>query len=215
MNEDSPRTKPFAENPGVYKLLARTNSEHLDPDEDLKIVIFITGYGDIQAAKIVAYPSIESIDNSKSKILCVLRQGYYSHAIEGKLDLGGATIYLSCEGSDTRFADVKNKDSNLQILTETLISAPDDTSHAPVTLDLKLKKEIRSGQHKLSFVLTYYNGEAWCNSETIVQFTIRNLYQRNEMLIWGLGFGLTIAGFLVSCVALYFSWSSYLLELKS
>jgi hypothetical protein len=53
-------------------------------------------------------------------------------------------------------------------------------------LDLKVKPDVPAGIHKIDFILTYYNGTTWDNSEYTVELTVPSKLQRRESVIWPL-----------------------------
>ena len=53
----APRQGEFADKPGCYELVVRVRETNLNPGEKLDGEVFITGYGVIETAKIVVFPS--------------------------------------------------------------------------------------------------------------------------------------------------------------
>ena len=203
IDKNRPRAGEFADKPGTYKLVARSNRQLLDPGEDLWIEVFITGYGNIQAAKLVSSPDKESISGKESKVWFNLRETEGKPHFGGTekefgedgvtIDLGSGGLKLPKWDRSTLFVDVSKGPTPL-ILTERILRHTNNPSNAPVTINLKLSKNARPGQHSLNLVLTYYNGECWCSSETTFHFVVRNFYQRHEIRLWKLGFFATLTG---------------------
>ena len=207
MDKQHPRVGKFADKPGSYRLVIRSNRQLLNPGEDLWIQVLITDYGNIQAAKLIFYPDKESINGKESKVwFDVQRIGdkYYFGKTEIEVGEDGATIDLGTGGlklpqwdCPTLFVDT-SESLTPKILTETIQHPPNDSPDAPITINLKLRKKARPGQHSLNLVLTYYNGECWCNSETTFQFSVQNFYQQHEIKIWLLGLSVAVIGLLSS-----------------
>ena len=211
MDENDPRMHnlcvgKFADKPGSYRLVVRSNKQLLNPGEDLWIQVLITGYGDIQAAKLVFYPDNESISGKESKVWLNMRKIGDKHYFgRDKIEVGedGVTIDLGNGGLELFSDNLEDdpKGSPPRILTEMILRSPIDSIDAPVTIKLKLSKKARPGQHSLNFILTYYNGESWCSSETTFQFLVRNFYQRNEVKLWGLGICVALLTLLITLLS--------------
>jgi hypothetical protein len=88
------------------------------------------------------------------------------------------------------------------VLTEVNTYPPG--SKAPINFDLKTSPEVLPGIYSINFILKYYNGEVWNTKSTSVNITVRNFYQRNEILVWLIG---GIAAFLSIISAIYHFFS--------
>ena len=209
-----PRAGKFADKPGAYRLVGRTDSQLIDPGERLRIEVFATGYGEILAGKIVAYPDIECIDPGDSRIRFNMREVEYD---TGKVFYwGGTEVNLSEDGINidltsggmvfpgqsrpTLFFDAymgalsSGVDRTPPLSTEQVVRDSDGVANTVLTLDLKIRKSARPGPHSLGLVLTYFNGDTWAVSDSTVSFSVRNFYQRNEIKIWIAGVLLALIG---------------------
>lgn len=194
----SPRSKEHGEKDGHYDLLTRIDNAVTSPGGKIKIQIFITGYGEIDGAKIIFYPSPEVIDIKKSTITKDLRPV----APPNVPTWGGNTHPVSAEAwliaftggwnpgqfkKPSMFFDI-SKEGNF-ISTEMM--QPEPT--APIEVDLHIKKTAKAGTHYLNLGFTYYNGSQWSGSNISIPFTVRNIFQRNELIFSTLGIIATIA----------------------
>src|SRR6266542_3528964 len=94
---DKPQQGLGADTPGSYAPAVRVVRTRLDRGEDIKGEVFITGYGRIETAKLVFYPSLGLIDQNSSTI----RFGYeqvgdivYFGGQEKNVDERGVTLSL-------------------------------------------------------------------------------------------------------------------------
>ena len=195
--KESPRMKKYADDRGCYSIIVRTSSDVINPGETLILEIFISGYGVINKPKLVFYPSpnVVDSDNDESRILFDLpkelpkdRSLYWGshpeklHSDGGFLDLSQG-IKTGKWSSPTIFFDM-NTENNIdtQISTEMLLGG-----NAPIQIYMKTKEKVLPGLHSIRFLFTYHNGSEWSNSEQTVDFTIRNIFQRNERWIISIG----------------------------
>jgi hypothetical protein len=65
----SPREGTHAKCPGDYRLAYRAAQAEVDPGEELRIELYITGYGEISGAKLTFYPPTYFIEQEKSRVM--------------------------------------------------------------------------------------------------------------------------------------------------
>jgi hypothetical protein len=182
----SPRQGAFAEAPGSYQPVIRIRVPILDPGDTVEGDLFITGYGMIQTAKLVFYPSTGVFEAGPGEFRFGIQDqdGLITFGGDTHKGVGadGLTIFLT-SGMEvaewdrpTPFFDVE-KGTLPRVATETRLT------NSPVEFRLPTQRNARPGQYTLTFVLTYYNGAEWRSSVQSVSFTIRNLLQRHEIAI--------------------------------
>ena len=182
---DKPQIGVGADTAGSYAPAVRLVRTRLDRGEDIKGEIFVTGYGRIETAKLVFYPSLGLIDQESSTI----RFGYehvgdliYFGGQENKVDELGVT--LSLVGGVMRqgwtrpslFFDMA-KGALPIIATETT------QKRAPISFNLRIRNDARPGDYQLRFVLTYFNGAEWRTATETANVVVRNLIQRYELQV--------------------------------
>lgn len=207
-NKLAPRNGLHASEPGEYNLIARIDNQLVDPGGKVKIEIFITGYGNISAAKLVSYPSPGAFELFSSVVRSGLREiggKLFWGGVERFLDPSGITLDLGSAGfknpnwkQQTIFVDTGDSPTP-QIFTETTQKPEGEDAEGPVTLILKLLHSVNPGTHSVNLLLTYYNDNCWKSSSKTVKFTVRNFYQRNEMCLWIIGF---VVGTLLTIIGL-------------
>jgi len=201
--------KDFASNPGSYNLVIRIFKPIVDPGEKIRIEIYISGYGIIGPSKLAFYLSPHVFDLNNS----VVEHGIQK--IDDKIGFGGQFEKLDPLGSvvsldamfgtkegerKTLYSDVNPSDNkSMQIFSET--KHPKGTS--PLFFDLTIRRDARPGPQSIQFLLTYFNGGRWETSSRSAQFTIRNVYQKNEGLIWYIGLFVAILAILTSFKTLW------------
>jgi hypothetical protein len=172
-----------ADTPGSYAPAVRLVRTRLDRGEDIVGEVFITGYGRIDSAKLVFYPSLGLIDQNLSTI----RFGYeqvgdlvYFGGQEEKVDERGIT--LSLVGGMVRAGWARPSlffDMAQGVLP--IIATEMTQKRAPVSFQLRIRTDARPGQYEFRFVLTYFNGLEWQTASETTNVVVRNLIQRYEL----------------------------------
>jgi hypothetical protein len=172
-NTDSQKrlVQPFGSKPGSYDLLVRVSKPILDPGDRVRFEIYVSGYGLIESACVYIMPSwsIFSVDDSRIAVS------------ESTAQPWDPLSELVC---------IDNKsfsDAHGGYLISTEVITPPPGSKAPINLDMKISPEVFPGVHSIHFILKYHNGEVWNTKSSSVNFTVRNFYQRHEILVWVIG----------------------------
>ena len=61
LEETLPRTGENADKPGCYELMIRSSSSVINPGDEVRLLVFVTGYGSINNPKLVFYPPLDFI----------------------------------------------------------------------------------------------------------------------------------------------------------
>lgn len=197
MNGDvqaKPRNGPHAERTGSYGLAVRLSTTVVDPGETVTLEVYVSGYGEIQASKLVFYPSPAIVDERSSfryglgvkdgeSVACFGFQQSPLNSNGNTIDFSGGRLF-SGEERPTMYFDDASTGELPQISTEKK-TLPTDC--APVQVELVTRPDARPGMYSIQFLFTYFNGSEWANSSETVQFSVRSFYQRYEGKIWILG----------------------------
>ena len=193
MDNQKPLIKQFGSKPGSYDLLIRVSKPILDPGDRVYVDVYVSGYGHIKSACVYIMPSwsIFSIDDSRIAV---------GDSEAQKWDTLSELVCIDNQSFVDLYTDVSNRS---MVLTEVNTRPPG--SKAPINLDLKTSPEVSPGIYSINFVLKYYNGEIWNTKSTSVNITVRNFYQRHEILVWIIG---GIAAFLsiISTIYPFLKW---------
>jgi hypothetical protein len=71
---DRPQKGKDAEEFGAYNLSIRALNAEVNPGDEIKLEVFITGYGTIRGAKFVFIPPVSFIDLEKSRLIYGVKQ---------------------------------------------------------------------------------------------------------------------------------------------
>lgn len=121
-----PLAQKFGSKPGAYDLIIRISQPIVDPGDRLRVEVYISGYGVIEAAKVAFYPSPEVFDPSKSKVKGSLKRckdglwGWGKDSTE--LDAIGHVLSLGEGGSRCRSCHDR-PDAAVALVTVAEISA--------------------------------------------------------------------------------------------
>lgn len=167
--------------PGHYEIVTRFNQSILDPGDTLEIEIYFTGYGKIEGAKLYVSASADVFVAETSKI-------YQGMEIIGERLVFGAhevsfpssVSIISFRGMSRPAWNMTTSFFDLMLGEPPTISTECKLERAPVELKLPLRNDVRAGSYYFTFVLTYYNGNKWVSAKNMVDFSVRNLLQRNE-----------------------------------
>lgn len=208
--ELSPRRAMHANAPGNYEIIASADKQTIKPGDTLKIGVYITGYGNIEGAKLtlIAPTDFVLIDGKESLSSTFVRGFYYRLGepigikilkSENQFDGKGSIMHISGTRSNdnglfiTPFIDKYYIDNtSLSPLTATISTELTIGNKAPFEFFLKTNTNSTSGIHKLNFYLTYFNGSEWKSSIQSVDIDIPTRYKRNELVIWIFGLLLSI-----------------------
>lgn len=200
----NPRRGEHAEDTGSYELAIKALNPVLDPSEWLEIELFITGYGEITGAKIVAYPSSYLFDDHQSKIW-----GGFGPSQSGRHRFGAMTMPFDTNGVTLQISGRQGApgaslffdltDGRVpQILTET------KQDEAPYRFLLKTLPTIRPGKYSVDFFMTYHDGQKWRTSSKKADFQVRNFLERFAVQIGLLALAASLISLLKTTGALQF-----------
>jgi len=185
-----PQNSDNAFSPGNYQIAIKVINPVIDPGELLTMEVYITGYGTIKGCKLSSYPSSDLFDSEHSEIIHGLKISGDNKIISFGSDRntnGANGFVISFSGytnglweNNSTFFDVSDGNPPI-IMTERR------SMSAPVTLNLKSNSYIKPGNYNYSFNLTYYNGVEWKGDKHQIEFTVRNVLQRNEIFIATIG----------------------------
>lgn len=198
----NPQNKPNADQPGCYDLIFRRPRTEVTAGEWAEIDIYITGYGKISGAKFYFMPPTSFIETNT----CVIEHSLKME--DGQLRWGGlrndgaddgVTIDFSQGGlrqlgwpNTSSFFDVAGG-----IATEKSLSGP------PVKVKFQVKAKAGTGDHNLSFALTYFNDREWHIANRTAILHIPTLYERYEGWAWTVGIIVALITMITSIVAIF------------
>ena len=200
--KDAPRQGMGAETPGDYVLVLRAHEEVLDAGDTLVFDGFISGYGAIEAAKLILVPSSKLIADAQAEVTFNVIQlpseggqrsepGYGGHPAIFRL---GDGVVFGLDGG------VNNPEwpRPTYVWDKSLGDAPVVSSErvlgaAPIHGRLKLADRAKPGTYKLLANFCYFDGQVWRSKPAELVFSIRNVFQRYDGLITALGVAAAIA----------------------
>ncbi|MCJ7602638.1 MAG: hypothetical protein MUO63_14205 [Desulfobulbaceae bacterium] len=188
-NKDTPLHGKFHSNPGKYEIVFRADTTVVDPGEWLKIDGYITGYGKIESAKLMVL--VPEHDRDQSKLIVNYppingkpdQQELPVDAYGNILSFGGRGTVNPDWNEPTIFFDLLPFDLN----PPTIYTEKRFEDNPPLSLKLKMLKNVRSGNYNINFIFTYFDGKSWIQTNQNIQFTVRNIFQRNESPILWIG----------------------------
>lgn len=208
INRKAPRNSSYFDKTGDYRLLVTSDITIADPGETIFLQVNITGYGIIDAGKIVFKPSFDFYNEHESYHYVGIgvyrdkndKQELYFGGDKKKEKMpndGGLIILLDAgvvfeNNEQTMIFDDQNEPGRHVLVTEQQHGFP------PITLQLKIKDNCRPGNHTMTFAFTYFNGEVWAGDNFDINILVRNILQRNETLLYALTLILTICGTIAS-----------------
>ena len=184
--KEKPRTGKYADEIGAYHLASRVFSKTIDIGEVFEFEQYITGYGDIQTAKIQCYISSEIFEKEKSCVINSIKES------DSGLSFGGQSDEIGSEGFTCHLSGIKidGWDEATQIIdtdgssTESkAVFTECKVDSAPFHYKLKLKDDVRSGDYSIDFYFTYYDGHRWQCSKESVDFKVRNFFEKHAKAI--------------------------------
>jgi hypothetical protein len=178
-----PRNAESSQAPGSYRIIVRTKSAVVDRGEDLAVSVFFSGYGEIAESKLIFFPSPGVFSSEESTARHSFGQfpdGSYGMGINKEVGIDDAGFAMNFSGVQS--ADWKRStlffDTN-EGLVPTLATekiAP----HAPLEVNLRIKKDARPGPYTISFCFTYFDSKTWQSEVVTIPFTVRTVWQRRE-----------------------------------
>lgn len=184
---EKPRLGNNAESTGAYEQIIKVVKPVLKPGEFLELEQYFSGYGEINGAKALSFPSTSIFSETESSVISGIKDD------SGQIFCGATEIpfvngiIISLLGirsdkwkSPTHFFDVSHQknDGVPVVFTESKSG-----NYAPVNYKLKTRKNIQPGEYSLDFVFTYHNGEKWVTTSKVVKFKIQNFIERYALLI--------------------------------
>jgi hypothetical protein len=188
-----PQNRRNAEEPGRYYLVFSQPRTTVVRGKEFEVGICVTGYGDIASAKLFFVPPLNLIDADSSFAyydLGVREEGGPAVFGTTKMQMhdGGLTIDLSSGGVTAKHWP----GPPLFFDTGICIASENGTPYPPVRLCLKANKKVATGDHRLSFALTYYNGRDWAMAYRNATLHVPTLYERHEGIAWAIGIVLAL-----------------------
>lgn len=179
-----PREHANSDAPGSYKIASLIGDTVINPGGALSFAQYITGYGEIDGAKIQCYISSDVFDSNNSSVECSIGLEGGKNMIWGKdkKNIEGDGFRMSLEGIShpawgkaTVFVDASETINS--VLTEMRLKSP------PFRYSLTTKKKVKSGVHYIDFYLTYFNGREWVTNKERIEFKVRNFFEKHNKLI--------------------------------
>lgn len=175
--------------PGSYRLVSRAGASNLNKGEMLSFDQFITGYGHASGLKIAYYFSSDVFNLEKSYYTYKLGQDPHSGMptwgdSKNPISQVGTSITLGTHKDlntweyDSYFFNVNMDGHSLAINTEVELG-----DHPPFSYRLVVDKTADAGNHSILFVLTYFDGEKWNNTEERVNFKINNAFEKHSTIL--------------------------------
>jgi hypothetical protein len=189
----APRNARNAESPGHYHVIPKLSSDTVNPGEQLRFEVMISGYGDIRNSKINLYFPQNIFDNDNSTV----KSGLVNKSTDNRPLLSfdsEATPLKSEEGfslsfkgiligewkiqEETIFFDVNNQPVPM-IATETTLNS------APIEAVFVIANKARPGTYNMTLNFTYFNGIEWKGDRISIPIKITSLYERQEgPILW-------------------------------
>jgi hypothetical protein len=210
--DGKPRSKLHSDSPGHYELVALMNKTQIDKGDSAIITIFFTGYGQISQPK--AFISSSATD--------IFAPSYIIHSFgtsgQNKYYWGGQrynfdslpAIFIMYGGITFPSLDTNRPDLHYGLFIDadsiegsTFITTEQIVNRSPAEIHLHFKKNARADNYKLNIYFTYFNGQEWTTSTTVVDFRINNFIQKHEVLLGILAAAAALVGLLPGFQILY------------
>jgi hypothetical protein len=214
----APRMAPNADRPGEYRLAIRILDAEIDPGDELRLEIYIVGYGKIRGSKVSFRPPLYFIDPEGSKAV------FGARGAGGRLLWGGKQERMNPEGftvlmsglqkegwEDTPYIDVlPPEQADKDALGIATIATEKKYGAAPIGITLKVQDEAPTGTHNLQFFFTYFNGNEWKSDIQSVDVLVRNWVRRHELFTVVGGVLVALVALLATILSLVFDVLSYI-----
>lgn len=188
------RSGPFAEETGAFSILLRTSGKSANPGSVLTVECYVTGYGVIRAAKLLALCPYGILEPGKSQVHDSF--GPIGKQSDGSPQWGfgrlsrpydegkGPVVFMGIRTSGfdetTAFFDLNFASRDRAQMPSEVLATEMKIGRAPVEYELHLSKKARTGDHTLQIALTYFNGHDWCISEKEISFRVSTWWERNQ-----------------------------------
>jgi hypothetical protein len=189
-----PQNARHADRPGSYQLAVRSTKAEVNPGDITELEVYLTGYGQIQGAKILFYPPPYFIDTAWSMA------NYDAHlSADGEFTFGttdssfdetGGILILSGGLQNVRWStpslvfditDSPEKPAGVHI-----IASEKKFGKSLLLYRLQTRKDSPSGTHQLNFLLSYFNGQEWKSDSKSISLKVPNWFERNQGLSWAI-----------------------------
>jgi hypothetical protein len=218
---EAPRSAPNADRPGEYRLAIRIVDGEIDPGDELRIEVYVVGYGKIRGSKVSLHPPPYFVDAEKSKVVSTMRK------VENRLLWGGQEQRMDSEGltifmpgvqremweENTPYFDVyPHNEAAKNVLGIATIATEMKYGEAPIAMTLKVVDKAPTGTHTLQFFFTYFNGNEWKSDSQSVDVLVRNWVRRHEFATVLGGVLIGLIALLATILSLVFDVLSYVAE---
>lgn len=191
----NPRIGVNADKDGNYLLSPSLTNHITNPGENIKLKIFISGYGMIDSCKLhVSYPD-DIIEYSKSQVRHSLGKNerdvghnlvelefFFGAEVQPLTESGilidlatGLTSPTWTQKTETCFFDTNER-------TTPLIATEKQMIHAPLEFTFLISPKAKAGNYNVYLIMTYFNGNEWKGDRLEIPITVTSLFQRNELL---------------------------------
>lgn len=176
------QTQKHAGEVGSYQAVISLDSSVVNPGTTLNGRVFISGYGQIDEAKmfIVAPNSLGAGTMTSG----------FSHTGKGEFQQGmieaevPPLVFLQMtakitgpKGYTSNFSDLRQNEGEGPIMSE--IAAP----NPPLSFSYNVPRGCPPGTYNFIAVFSYFNGASWESMKLEVPYTVRGLFQRHESLV--------------------------------
>jgi hypothetical protein len=183
--EENPQKGKDAEKPGAYELAVKVDNPTINPGDEIRLTVFITGYGKIEEAKFNFAPPRHFLETQKlRKSLAWAGFGLVSSAIsdEGVTGTGMPGFVFSDSSTCT-----VNPNGIRVINAECIVRILDKANRtvargAPISMKLETSNDVRAGNHILRFFMSYFNGAEWKVATASTEINVQNPYEQHETL---------------------------------
>ena len=197
----SPRSGLYHDVTGSYQPVIVIDNTVADRDKLLKGRLYFSGYGRISQAKVAVFAPrnifVESESRWKAGFKPVAANGLpvsqtnpaigyeIGETVHNRSDVG--VIHLSAaiivQGQGPIVDLFSDSDANAQLNDKHTIYSEMSNSTAPLSFELKIRKDCKPGTHEISIIFTYFDGENWKSVFFKAPFVVRNILQRYDWQI--------------------------------
>ncbi|WP_175235359.1 hypothetical protein [Achromobacter mucicolens] len=193
------KKNPHAGKPGAYTTVIKLDKAVIDPGDYLRANFFVSGYGQIDQAKLLliapdGVPQGFCSSGFTQKLIAPnqveIRQGGKKERIEREFVIAiatkvsvphpnGGTVVI------TPFSDAGGNTHAIHSETR----RPDPM----LAVEYQIPHDFLPGTYKLTSVFTYFNGINWVSDRLEAQYVVRSVFQRHESTIAGIACAAAIA----------------------
>lgn len=190
-----PQNASNAEDPGAYRLSIQSQVRAVKPGTEVKLHVFLVGYGRLDAAKVSFFAPPLFLDENQSLV---------SHSLgespsDGRLIFGvidspvtkSSAVILTSGGLEKDgwrapslvfdFPKPARGESVGVTVAETALRNP------PLVYKLKTMGKVKPGSYQLELFLTYSNGFHWETNSSQCSIVVASWLERHELLAWSVG----------------------------